>query len=162
MGKINDFIKNHLIDKGSKPLSFYPIAKVLPFAVYHLLNETSGEHFFTSNRTEGNYFCELGWKYIGVAFYHLNYVGTPVYRLYNKETDNYLYTIEISEAQYLSRIGWLFEGECFTTASYGLPIYRLHNLKSNKYIFTPNLGERDNLILNEWVNDGVAFYEGVN
>lgn len=99
---------------------------------------------------------------MGVAFYHLNYVGTPVYRLYNKETDNYLYTIEISEAQYLSKIGWLFEGECFTTASYGLPIYRLHNLKSNKYIFTPNLGERDNLILNEWVNDGVAFYEGRN
>ena len=162
MGKINEYIKKYLHSEKEQKIFFYPINKDLPFAVYNLINESSGEHFFTSNRTEGNYFYGLGWKYIGVAFYHLNYVGTPVYRLYNKETDNYLYTIEISEAQYLSRIGWLFEGECFTTASYGLPIYRLHNLKSNKYIFTPNLGERDNLILNEWVNDGVAFYRGMN
>lgn len=162
MGKINDFIKNHLIDKGPKPLSFYPIAKDIPFAVYHLLNEISGEHFFTSSRTEGNYFCELGWKYLGIAFYHLNDAGTPVYRLYNKRLDNYLYTVEVSEVQDLSQNGWVYEGVCFTAASYGLPIYRVQNKLSNKFIFTPSLYERDKLILKDWLNEGVGFYEGIN
>ena len=162
MGKINEYIKKYLHSGKEQKIFFYPINKDLPFAVYNLINESSGEHVLTSNRTEGNYFCELGWKYLGIAFYHLNDAGTPVYRLYNKRLDNYLYTVEVSEVQDLSQNDWAYEGVCFTTASYGLPIYRLHNLKSNKYIFTPNLGERDNLILNEWVNDGVAFYEGVN
>ena len=129
--------------------------------VYRLYNRWSGEHLFTTDKSEYESLQGLGWSGEGEAWTSPS-EGDTVFRLYNPYSGDHHYTMDQGEYDGLGRIGWRQEGRVFFSAdaSRGVPVYRLFNrwLTQGTHLFTGDEGEYDGLGRIGWQQEGVAFY----
>lgn len=123
-------------------------------------NPNSGEHFYTSNHTEGSVLVKAGWRYEGVGW-TAPLAGDPVYRLYNPNAGDHHYTISASERDNLIGYGWRYEGIGWRTAPHtGIPLYRAYNpnARAGAHHFTTSQSEIRMLVGVGWRAEGVAWY----
>ena len=131
-------------------------------AVYRLYNPNSGEHFYTSNKSESYLLQNVGWTYEGVAFQGYNsQSGVAVYRVYNPNAGDHHYTTNYAEVVNLVSVGWNYEGIAFYTPDNGTtPVYRLYNPNaiSGAHHYTMNYNEYTYLISVGGNGENVAWY----
>ena len=127
--------------------------------VLRLYNRWSGEHLYTTNRTEYNSLGKVGWSGEGTAWAAPNSGSNPVWRLYNRWSGDHLLTSDRKEYDALGRAGWNREGVAFYSGG-GVSVWRLYNrwLKAGTHLLTTDKTEYDNLIRDGWSGEGVAFY----
>lgn len=127
--------------------------------VLRLYNRWSGEHLYTTNRTEYNSLGKVGWSGEGTAWAAPNSGSNPVWRLYNRWSGDHLLTSDRKEYDALGRAGWNREGVAFHSGG-GVSVWRLYNrwLKAGTHLLTTDKTEYDNLIRDGWSGEGVAFY----
>ena len=127
--------------------------------VLRLYNRWSGEHLYTTNRTEYNSLGKVGWSGEGTAWAAPNSGLNPVWRLYNRWSGDHLLTSDRKEYDALGRAGWNREGVAFYSGG-GVSVWRLYNrwLKAGTHLLTTDKTEYDNLIRDGWSGEGVAFY----
>ena len=127
--------------------------------VLRLYNRWSGEHLYTTNRTEYNSLGKVGWSGEGTAWAAPNSGSNPVWRLYNRWSGDHLLTSDRKEYDALGRVGWNREGVAFHSGG-GVSVWRLYNrwLKAGTHLLTTDKTEYDNLIRDGWSGEGVAFY----
>ena len=127
--------------------------------VLRLYNRWSGEHLYTTNRTEYNSLGKVGWSGEGTAWGAPNSGSNPVWRLYNRWSGDHLLTSDRKEYDALGRAGWNREGVAFHSGG-GVSVWRLYNrwLKAGTHLLTTDKTEYDNLIRDGWSGEGVAFY----
>ena len=127
--------------------------------VLRLYNRWSGEHLYTTNRTEYNSLDKVGWSGEGTAWAAPSSGSNPVWRLYNRWSGDHLLTSDRKEYDALGRAGWNREGVAFYSGG-GVSVWRLYNrwLKAGTHLLTTDKTEYDNLIRDGWSGEGVAFY----
>ena len=127
--------------------------------VLRLYNRWSGEHLYTTNRTEYNSLGKVGWSGEGTAWAAPSSGSNPVWRLYNRWSGDHLLTSDRKEYDALGRAGWNREGVAFYSGG-GVSVWRLYNrwLKAGTHLLTTDKTEYDNLIRDGWSGEGVAFY----
>ena len=127
--------------------------------VLRLYNRWSGEHLYTTSRTEYNSLGKVGWSGEGTAWAAPNSGSNPVWRLYNRWSGDHLLTSDRKEYDALGRAGWNREGVAFYSGG-GVSVWRLYNrwLKAGTHLLTTDKTEYDNLIRDGWSGEGVAFY----
>lgn len=127
--------------------------------VLRLYNRWSGEHLYTTNRTEYNSLGKVGWSGEGTAWAAPSSGSNPVWRLYNRWSGDHLLTSDRKEYDALGRAGWNREGVAFHSGG-GVSVWRLYNrwLKAGTHLLTTDKTEYDNLIRDGWSGEGVAFY----
>jgi hypothetical protein len=128
--------------------------------VYRLYNQTTGEHFFTANKTERYDLEELGWEYEGIAWYAPT-SGDPVYRLCSMSTGEHYYTISKDEKDSLVGDGWMYEGiGWYSSASKKIPVYSEFNpnVPSGGYNYTTSFSEHLELLDEGWENKNIVWY----
>ena len=127
--------------------------------VLRLYNRWSGEHLYTTNRTEYNSLGKVGWSGEGTAWAAPNSGSNPVWRLYNRWSGDHLLTSDRKEYDALGRAGWNREGVAFHSGG-GVSVWRLYNrwLKAGTHLLTTDKTEYDNLIRDGWSGEGIAFY----
>ena len=127
--------------------------------VLRLYNRWSGEHLYTTSRTEYNSLGKVGWSGEGTAWAAPNSGSNPVWRLYNRWSGDHLLTSDRKEYDALGRAGWNREGVAFHSGG-GVSVWRLYNrwLKAGTHLLTTDKTEYDNLIRDGWSGEGVAFY----
>ncbi len=131
--------------------------------MYRLYNVTSGEHFYTGDKSERNYLSSIGWIYEGVGWMAPK-TGYQVYRLYNPYAGEHHYTLDASERDHLASVGWNYEGECWKSPVEGdaarQPLYRQYNPYAwvGTHNFTLDASERDSVIAAGWRDEGVGWY----
>lgn len=127
--------------------------------VLRLYNRWSGEHLYTTNRTEYNSLGKVGWSGEGTAWAAPNSGSNPVWRLYNRWSGDHLLTSDRKEYDALGRAGWNREGVAFYSGG-GVSVWRLYNrwLKAGTHLLTTDKTEYDNLIRDGWSGEGIAFY----
>lgn len=127
--------------------------------VLRLYNRWSGEHLYTTNRTEYNSLGKVGWSGEGTAWAAPSSGSNPVWRLYNRWSGDHLLTSDRKEYDALGRAGWNREGVAFHSGG-GVSVWRLYNrwLKAGTHLLTTDKTEYDNLIKDGWSGEGVAFY----
>lgn len=127
--------------------------------VYRLYNRWSGEHLFTTDKSEYDSLARVGWKQENVGWNAPNFSSTPVYRLYNRWSGDHLYTTDRSEYDKLARIGWTQEGvQLYSGGSRA--IYRLFNpyVKVGTHLFTTDANEYERLARMGWRKEGKQLY----
>lgn len=132
-------------------------------AVYRLYNRNSGEHFYTTDKTEATGLVKLGWKDEGIGWYGASEKeGLAVYRLYNQNAGEHHYTTDAAEKDMLVKAGWNDEGIEFyvSNTKTDYPVYRNYNPNAfaNNHNFTTNVDEYNSLKIAGWKDEGVAFY----
>ena len=127
--------------------------------VLRLYNRWSGEHLYTTSRTEYNSLGKVGWSGEGTAWAAPSSGSNPVWRLYNRWSGDHLLTSDRKEYDTLGRAGWNREGVAFHSGG-GVSVWRLYNrwLKAGTHLLTTDKTEYDNLIRDGWSGEGVAFY----
>lgn len=127
--------------------------------VLRLYNRWSGEHLYTTSRTEYNSLGKVGWSGEGTAWAAPSSGSNPVWRLYNRWSGDHLLTSDRKEYDALGRAGWNREGVAFHSGG-GVSVWRLYNrwLKAGTHLLTTDKTEYDNLIRDGWSGEGVAFY----
>lgn len=129
--------------------------------LYRLYNPNSGEHFYTSNRTERVNLFNAGWRDESIAW-NTPVQGTPVYRLYSPGSGDHHYTVNTNERDMLKAKGWRDEGSIFNSASKdsGIPVYREYNpnARTGAHNYTVNHAEHNQLVAAGWRDEGIAFY----
>ena len=127
--------------------------------VLRLYNRWSGEHLYTTSRTEYNSLGKVGWSGEGTAWAAPSSGSNPVWRLYNRWSGDHLLTSDRKEYDALGRAGWNREGVAFYSGG-GVSVWRLYNrwLKAGTHLLTTDKTEYDNLIRDGWSGEGVAFY----
>lgn len=127
--------------------------------VLRLYNRWSGEHLYTTSRTEYNSLGKVGWSGEGTAWAAPSSGSNPVWRLYNRWSGDHLLTSDRKEYDTLGRAGWNREGVAFYSGG-GVSVWRLYNrwLKAGTHLLTTDKTEYDNLIRDGWSGEGVAFY----
>jgi muramidase-2 len=127
--------------------------------VLRLYNRWSGEHLYTTSRTEYNSLGKVGWSGEGTAWAAPGSGSNPVWRLYNRWSGDHLLTSDRKEYDALGRAGWNREGVAFYSGG-GVSVWRLYNrwLKAGTHLLTTDKTEYDNLIRDGWSGEGVAFY----
>ncbi len=129
--------------------------------MFRLYNPNTGDHLFTTNKTEKTSLVKAGWKDEGVAW-KVDDDRTPVYRLYNSfNNGDHMYTASLDECNSLIKLGWDYEGIVDYAAKNkddGVPVYRLYNDKGGNHMFTTNETEKKSLLNNGWKDEGVAWY----
>ena len=127
--------------------------------VLRLYNRWSGEHLYTTNRTEYNSLGKVGWSGEGTAWAAPSSGSNPVWRLYNRWSGDHLLTSDRKEYDALGKAGWNREGVAFYSGG-GVSVWRLYNrwLKAGTHLLTTDKTEYDNLIRDGWSGEGVAFY----
>lgn len=127
--------------------------------VLRLYNRWSGEHLYTTNRTEYSSLGKVGWSGEGTAWAAPSSGSNPVWRLYNRWSGDHLLTSDRKEYDALGRAGWNREGVAFYSGG-GVSVWRLYNrwLKAGTHLLTTDKTEYDNLIRDGWSGEGVAFY----
>lgn len=133
-------------------------------AMYRLYNPYSGEHFYTSNKSEKNNLTKLGWKYEGVGWNAPKYSNYPVYRIYNPVGGEHHYTLSVDEKNNLVRLGWKDEGIGWYSAepnsSDSIPVKREYNpyAFANNHNYTISLDEHNWLVGLGWKDEGTGWY----
>lgn len=144
---------------GSATTAFTVNAK--PLSMYRLYNKNSGEHFYTSSKSERNKLQKAGWKYEGVGWKAPKKTETPVYRLYNRFSGDHHYTTSKKERDKLRKAGWKYEGiGWYSGPKTGTPILRQYNpnAKTGTHNYTTSEKERDKLKKLGWKAEGIAWY----
>lgn len=134
--------------------------------VYRLYNRWSGEHLFTTSKSEYDGLIKIGWNGENVAWVSPSTSKTPVYRMYNPYSGDHFYTSNKSEYDSLEKIGWRKEGTAFYSVddSVGVsskkPIYRLFNpwLTQGTHLYTADKEEYNHLDQLGWHQEGIEFY----
>ncbi len=150
--------------------------------VYRLYNRWSGEHLFTTDRTEIQTLTGLGWTNEGARF--TEYADTdaedsegvfgsdatrvPVYRIWNVYNGDHLFTTstdEIAALMALDPAGWQSEGVAFWAPTESdVPVTRLYNpyLTTNggagSHLWTTLEGEVEDLTNLGWKDEGTGWY----
>ncbi len=133
-------------------------------AMYRLYNPYSGEHFYTSNKSEKNNLTKLGWRYEGVGWNAPKYSNYPVYRIYNPVGGEHHYTLSVDEKNNLVRLGWKDEGIGWYSAepnsSDSIPVKREYNpyAFANNHNYTISLDEHNWLVGLGWKDEGTGWY----
>lgn len=128
--------------------------------MYRLYNPNSGEHFYSSSKSERNSLVSAGWEYEGIGWVAPT-SGTPVYRLYNPCAGDHVYTADSGERDTLKNAGWKYEGICwYSDTDQTCPVYRQYNpnASSGSHNFTTSDDEKSSLIDAGWTDEGVAWY----
>ena len=144
-------------------LSATPVGQV---AMYRLYNPYSGEHFYTSDKTERDGLIKIGWKNENIGWVAPTTSNTPVYRLYNSysEGGDHHYTASKKEYDDLKKAGWTQEGVCWYSVDfdsvYKAAIYRQYNPNqfSCNHNYTIDTKERDTLLKAGWNDEGISYY----
>ena len=141
-------------------INYTPAAGTVP--MFRLYNRWSGEHLFTTSKSEYDHLESIGWKKEGIAWTAPEKSSHPVYRLYNPYSGDHFYTGDQNEYDHLGSIGWKKEYISFYSAdsSTGKPIYRLFNrwLTQGTHLFTTSKSEYDHLGSIGWSQEDIAFY----
>ncbi|RRF92970.1 MAG: hypothetical protein DUD31_06975 [Coriobacteriaceae bacterium] len=141
-------------------INYTPAAGTVP--MFRLYNRWSGEHLFTTSKSEYDHLASIGWNPEGIAWTAPEMSSHPVYRLYNPYSGDHFYTGDQKEYDHLESIGWNKEGRSFYSAdsSTGKPIYRLFNrwLTQGTHLFTTSKSEYDHLGSIGWNPEYIAFY----
>ncbi len=131
-------------------------------AVYRLYNTHTGEHFYTTDRSECTHLISVGWLYEGTGWQAYN-TGDPVYRLYNPNANggDHYYTVNKDEADNLVKLGWKWDngGSPVFYSSGDLNLYVAYNpnAKSGTHNYTTSQTEQNHLASVGWKNEGVAW-----
>ncbi len=114
--------------------------------VLRLYNRWSGEHLYTTSRTEYNSLGKVGWSGEGTAWAAPSSGSNPVWRLYNRWSGDHLLTSDRKEYDTLGRAGWNREGVAFYSGG-GVSVWRLYNrwLKAGTHLLTTDKTEYDNV-----------------
>lgn len=129
--------------------------------MYRLYNSNSGEHFYTSNKTEAVNLRNAGWTYEGIGWIAPVASKTPVYRLYNKNTGDHHYTVNANEKDSLVKAGWKYEGiGWYSDDNKSVPLYRAYNPKATTgtHNYTTGKGEQQSLVKAGWKDEGIGWY----
>jgi hypothetical protein len=129
--------------------------------MYRLYNKTSGEHFYTANRTEAQGLVNVGWSSEGIGFVAPKHSNTPVYRLYNKNAGDHHYTTSAFEKDSLVKTGWAYEGiGWYSSDAKKVKLLRAYNphAQAGSHNYTTNPGEQSNLVRVGWKDEGIAWY----
>lgn len=129
--------------------------------MYRMYNPNSGEHFYTSSRTERDSLISYGWKYEGTGWFSPESSEIPVYRLYNPNSGDHHYTMSEKEKNTLVDLGWNDEGiGWYSSESASIPVYRLYNShqKTGNHHYTTSKAEYDVLNAGSWTGEGIAWY----
>lgn len=130
--------------------------------VYRLLNPYTGEHLFTTRRSENADLPSLGWLREEIAWYGVAGTGTPVYRLSNPYNGDHHYTLDRNEYASLGRAGWRQEGVCwYAEDGGGIPVHRLYNpynMGAGAHHLTTDYDEAVTMMRSGWRYEKVAFY----
>ena len=134
-------------------------------AVYRAYNPFTGEHFYTTNKSEYNYLTSLGWQGEDVASYTSTVSNAPLFRMLNPNTGGHHYARSESERDFLVDIGWQYEGIAFYSFDLNAtPVYRLYNpnatgdKEAGGHHYTENEAEVDYLVSLGWQDEGVGWY----
>ncbi len=95
-------------------------------AMFRLYNRWTGEHFYTSSKSERDDIVKAGWVYEQIEWYAPTSEDfKPVYRLYNKyvEGGDHHYTTSADEKDECVKAGWTYEGEGWRTVEAGATDY---------------------------------------
>ncbi len=95
-------------------------------AMFRLYNKWTGEHFYTSSKSERDDIVKAGWVYEQIEWYAPTSEDfKPVYRLYNKyvEGGDHHYTTSADEKDECVKAGWTYEGEGWRTVEAGATDY---------------------------------------
>lgn len=128
---------------------------------YRMLNNSTGEHFYTSDANERNVLINGGWIYEGITCLIPKKNDFPIYRLCNLINGDHHYTSDIKEKNALVKtenwrdegIGWFQGGD--------IPVYRLFNPKSigvGAHHYTSDENEKNTLTNNGWNYEGIGWY----
>ena len=136
-------------------------ASELCIAVFRLYNPNSGDHHYTTNKSEKDTLVSYGWNYEGIGWGSATENGKPVYRLYNPNEVrfNHHYTMNEGEKNTLVSLGWKYEGiGWYSWADTGLAVQRVYNPNSGEHFYTMDLNEKGNLVSLGWNYEGIAWY----
>ncbi len=95
-------------------------------AMFRLYNRWTGEHFYTSSKSERDDIVKAGWVYEQIEWYAPTSEDyKPVYRLYNRyvEGGDHHYTTSSDEKDECVKAGWTYEGEGWRTVEAGATDY---------------------------------------
>lgn len=129
--------------------------------MYRAYNPYSGEHFYTSNRSEFNHIVSLGWRNEGTGWIAPAKSSTPVYRLYNKYGGEHHYTTNTAERNNLIKAGWKNEGiGWYSDDQKRTPLYREYNpfAYANNHNYTTSISENNYLVSLGWKYEGIGWY----
>jgi cell wall-associated NlpC family hydrolase len=131
--------------------------------MYRFYNPNTGEHFYTSNVTEGVKIANAGWSYEGIGWVAPT-SGVAVYRLYNPNAGDHHYTTNAAEKNMLVSLGWRYEGIGWYGASgsnVGSALLRQYNPNAKgagAHNFTTSKAESNSLVSQGWRYEGTAWY----
>jgi cell wall-associated NlpC family hydrolase len=131
--------------------------------MYRFYNPNTGEHFYTSNVTEGVKIANAGWSYEGIGWVAPT-SGIAVYRLYNPNAGDHHYTTNAAEKNMLVSLGWRYEGIGWYGASgsnVGSALLRQYNPNAKgagAHNFTTSKAESNSLVSQGWRYEGTAWY----
>ncbi len=129
--------------------------------MYRLYNPNSGEHFYTSDKSERNNLITLGWNYEGIGWVAPVSSSTPVYRLYNAYGGEHHYTTNPAERDMLINLGWIDEDiGWYSDDSMRVPLYRQYNPNAfaNNHNYTTSVTENDYLVSLGWIAEDIGWY----
>lgn len=126
--------------------------------MYRLLNPYTGDHIFTSTKSEREGLIQQGWTDEGIAF--TMPMVKPIYRLYNSSNADHLFTISLEETNTAIGNGWSYEGVVGFSSedATATPVYRLYNQYSQDHFYTKDKNEYDALKTQGWNDEGIAWY----
>ena len=132
--------------------------------IYRLYNKNTGEHLFTSKKTEYDKLCSLGWVGEGETFDGVSSTesdAVAVYRVYNPNASggDHHYTKSLGEVKKLVALGWKadFDGKPVYYTKGTLDVYKLYDKTTGRHHFTPKDGEKNNMVKNGWILEGTAW-----
>ena len=140
----------------------YPLEEIELKTIYRLYNKHTGEHLFTSKKSEYDKLEKKGWTKEGETFNGCNDKDAKgVYRVYNPNAKggDHHYTKSYSEAEKLVGKGWKWDnngGPLFYAAG-DKKVYRLYNKVDGRHHYTPKVKEKEKLVGLGWVDEGVAW-----
>ncbi len=136
-------------------------------AMFRLYNKWTGEHFYTSSKSERDNIVKEGWTYEQIEWYAPTQLKTvPVYRLYNPYVagGDHHYTTSADERDYDIKAGWKDEG----IAWYSVPedveervaVLRQYNpyAETGTHNYSTNQEENDYLVSIGWKAEGIGWY----
>ena len=140
----------------------YPVEDIELKTIYRLYNKHTGEHLFTSKKSEYDKLEEKGWTKEGETFNGCNDKDAKgVYRVYNPNAKggDHHYTMSQKEAENLVKKGWKWDnnGKPLFYAAGDKKVYRLYNKVDGRHHYTPKVKEKEKLVGPCWVDEGVAW-----
>lgn len=132
--------------------------------IWRLSNPYTGEHLFTTKKSEYDQRASEGWKAEGTGW-EAPTSGDPVYRLYNPYTGEHHYTQSQQESKSLQDLGWTYMGTVDqppqssgsgSDQNLSVKVYKVHHPGTNGYVYTTDEG-----ILPGFLDGGRWMLEGV-